>query len=98
MLEGLSRNAKDSPIVQRPGTERLVEADSLLVPIEDSPLETRAGARHGQTGEVPQELATHTLTAMLGEHEEIFEVEAGTCLECGVVVKEEREPNGVSAE
>jgi hypothetical protein len=66
-------HARDPPVGQDDGTERFVEADRALVPVEDRPLETTALAVAGNRRERGEKRFPNAVAAVLGPDEEIFE-------------------------
>src|SRR5437899_4621029 len=93
--ERLAGQAVDGPVGVRPRAEPLVEADRLLVPIEDRPLQSPAPALDSQACESREEQLPDALAAMLRHHEKVLEVHSGAHEAARKVVQEQRESNGL---
>jgi len=74
----------------------LVELDRALVPIEHRPFHAGTAALDGEPRQVPEQRFTDPVPAVLGTHEQVFEIESRASLERRVVVEEQREPDRAS--
>src|SRR5512139_2939422 len=67
--------AHHGPVVHRPRTKRLVEADRRFVPVEHRPFEPRAATLDCQCGEVGEQRLAKSAAARRGAHEEVLKVD-----------------------
>src|SRR5690606_2351518 len=81
---------------ERAGSERLVETNRGRVPVEHRPLEPSAAPLDGEPRHRLQEGLPVTVAALLGEHEQILQVDAGLAEPGGVGREEEREAHGAA--
>jgi hypothetical protein len=65
----------DTPVVQVAGTEALVEADGVLVPVEHGPLEAAAPTACSFPRAVEEEGVSDLCATMLRQDEQVFKVE-----------------------
>src|SRR5260370_12788528 len=73
--ERLARKAVHGPVGVGPGAQPFVELDRLAVPVEDRPLEPAASSFQRNARELPEQRAPHSMAALVGNHEEVLEVE-----------------------
>src|SRR5713226_9276077 len=88
--ERLAREAVHGPVGVRPRSEALVELDRLLVPVEHSPFHAAAPALDSESSQVRQQHAAGPAAAMLGDHEQVLEVDPRPAEEGREVVEEQR--------
>src|SRR5688500_3123276 len=73
----VAREAEEAPLSQRPRAEFGVEIDRRLVPVEHGPFDAAAAALVGELGDAAQQGEADATAAVRGEHEQVFEVDAG---------------------
>src|SRR2546425_13216133 len=74
-LDGRCAKAREYPVAAQPSAEPLVEADRRPVPVEHRPFHAPAAARDRDPGQGTEQHAAGALTALLGDDEEILEIE-----------------------
>src|SRR5262249_51637554 len=89
--------AREDPLAAKARAQPLVEADGRAVPVEHGPLQAPAAAAHGDTRERGEERTSRALPALLGEHEEVLQIEGGFGEEGREREEVEREAHGASA-
>jgi len=78
VLERRSIKAVPGPLVRRDGTDRPVERDRRLVPVENGPLQPTAAPVEGETSQRREQCRSHPESAMRGPDVEILEIDAGS--------------------
>ncbi len=79
----------DAPLVEKLRAQPLVKVDGGLVPGQNVPLQPDAALLRGARGHPRQQRFADTLPAEPGQHEQIFQVDAGAAPPGGVVVEVE---------
>ncbi len=74
--------------------ERLIEADRLGIPVEDSPFEAAAAPVDRQPGEMNQQRAPVPPPTKGRKHKQILEIESFSAQKRREIVEKEREPAG----
>src|SRR3989442_10241831 len=88
---------REDPLLREAGAEPPVEADRRRVPVEHRPLHAPTAAPHGDPRQRAQEGLAGAVAALLGQHEQVFEVERGLRQEGGVREEVECEADGAGA-
>ena len=79
----------EAPVGHDFGAEFLVKVYSALVPVEHGPFHATTAPFVGEDCQFPEQGSTDAAAAMGGLDVDVFEIEAGTTDEGGVVLKED---------
>ena len=91
LLERIAGQTKDSPVVERPGADALVEIDRELIPVENCPFESAAVSLDGDLCKRRQQSEADSLSACIRSNEKILEINPALREEGRVVMKKESE-------
>src|SRR5216683_86541 len=89
--ECLAGEAVHRPVGVRARPEALIESDRVAVPIEHRPLETAATAIHRKPSEVLEHGAADAAAPLLGDNEQVLQIDSRPAEERREVVEEQRE-------
>ena len=84
----------DAPLIEKFRAQPLVKVDGGLVPGQNVPLQPDAALLRGARGYPRQQSFADAQPTEVGQHEEIFQVDAGAPPPGGVVVEVERKAGG----
>jgi len=92
--QGGSRQSGQDPVPAQPRAEGFVEVNRRGVPVQHRPLHAPASPADGDARQGREQGAAGAPTALVGQHEEILEVERRAGQERGVGEEIEREADG----
>ncbi len=84
-IQGLATDADVAPLIQKLGAYCLVEVDGRGIPVEDFPLQAGTAFWDGDGGNPLQQRLANAEAAKLWMNEDVFEINSGAALPCGVV-------------
>ena len=92
-LQSWARQPVHRPILHRHRAHPLVERHGRRVPVEDGPFQAAASALERQRREALQQETADAAATRLGNHEQVFQVDAPLREEGREVFEEQREPD-----
>src|SRR5438046_2192470 len=95
--EGWAGESSQNPFFPQVSAQALVKADRIFVPVEDRPLHPAAAPPRRDPCELAEQRPAGPVAALLGNHEEILQVERRTREERREREEVEREANGALA-
>src|SRR5262249_51201454 len=91
MLERVSAEAVQRPVLLRHGAERAIERRGRLIPVEDCPIEPAAAAFDCQSSQCGQQCLAVTVAPVLRPDEQILQVNSRLAEKRREIVEKERE-------
>src|SRR5258708_35692438 len=84
------------PLIIADGSERSIERDTWSVPVQDGPFDPAAVVFDGESRQSGKQRLSVASPALLGAHEDVFEVNPRLAQKRRIVVKVQREPNNLA--